>query len=168
MWSRCVGKLGRIWHPSPGDRSVGGLFSPDPPLPPPEFSLLKTNFITNACLPPVEPTDGRGAGGKGGGTRSRLADRAGPIRAGSVAAPRECRAQPAWSRGHSSRDRSRGTPRIQVQLDRYSGAAQSIYGAHRILLTLAEVEAANDGSSLPACSGATYSAYQCGFRCRAK
>src|SRR4051795_4153060 len=32
------------------------------------------------------------------------------IRAGSVAAPHECRARPAWSRGHSARDRSRDTP----------------------------------------------------------
>jgi hypothetical protein len=40
------------------------------------------------------------------------ADRTGTrsIRAGSVAAPRECRARPAWSRGHSLPDRSRDTP----------------------------------------------------------
>src|SRR6185437_15453949 len=34
----------------------------------------------------------------------------GPIRGGNVAAPRKCRARPAWSRGHSSHDRSRDTP----------------------------------------------------------
>src|SRR5712691_4638326 len=32
-----------------------------------------------------------------------------PIRAESVAAPRDCRARPAWSRGHSLPDRSRDT-----------------------------------------------------------
>src|SRR6516165_4913352 len=31
------------------------------------------------------------------------------VRAGSVAAPRDCRARPAWSRGHSLPDRSRDT-----------------------------------------------------------
>src|SRR5215204_6590695 len=32
VWSRCVGKLGRIWHPSPDDRSAGGPFSTNYPL----------------------------------------------------------------------------------------------------------------------------------------
>ena len=34
----------------------------------------------------------------------------GSIRAGTVAAPRDCRAQPAWLRGHSLPDKSRDTP----------------------------------------------------------
>ena len=34
----------------------------------------------------------------------------GPIRAGSAAAPHECRARPAWSHGHSPHDGSRDTP----------------------------------------------------------
>src|SRR6266436_5318722 len=33
-----------------------------------------------------------------------------PIRAESVAAPRDCRARPAWSRGHSLPGRNRDTP----------------------------------------------------------
>src|SRR3954466_8944355 len=79
-------------------------------VPLPSGLLLKTDCITIACLPPVEPTDGRGAGGEGRERAPEMADRAGPIRAGSVAAPRECRARPAWSRGHSSHDRSRDMP----------------------------------------------------------
>jgi len=48
----------------------------------------------------------------------------GPIRAGSVAAPRDCRAQPAWLRGHSLPDKSRGTPAnmCEARINRRAGS----------------------------------------------
>ena len=52
------------------------------------------------------------------------------IRAGSVAALRDCRVRPAWSRGHSLPDRSRDTPGIHVKLDRHPGTAQAIRIGH--------------------------------------
>jgi hypothetical protein len=48
----------------------------------------------------------------------------GPIRAGSLAAPRDCRAQPAWLRGHSLPDKSRDTPAdtCEARINRRSGS----------------------------------------------
>src|SRR3954469_24166425 len=88
---------------------------------------LITDFITNACFPPVEPTDGRGAGGKGRGARSRNGE-----------SDQGLSVQEASQRltsvvlgllGHAGIHRAIEAvirPRIHVQLDRYSGTAQSI------------------------------------------
>src|SRR6516225_3499855 len=48
----------------------------------------------------------------------------GPIRAGSVAAPRDCRAQPAWLRGHSLPDKSRDTTAemCEARINRRAGS----------------------------------------------
>src|SRR3954451_1039122 len=87
-----------------------------------------TCCITNACLLPVEPTDGRGAGGKGRGARSR---NGGPGRLGlSVQETSQRLASIALGLfGHAGIRRAIEAvirPWIYVQLDRYSGAAQSI------------------------------------------
>src|SRR6516164_86469 len=48
----------------------------------------------------------------------------GSIRAGTVAAPRDCRAQPAWLRGHSVPDKSRDTPAdiCEARINRRAGS----------------------------------------------
>src|SRR5918997_4054567 len=58
-----------------------------------------------------------------------------------------------------------GMPGGGRQRDRreYCGYGTSqLYGIHCILLTLVDVAAAHDGSSLPACSATMYAAYQSG------
>src|SRR4051794_9944396 len=93
-----------------------------------QILLLITYCITNACLLPVEPTDGRGAGGKGRGARSR---NGGPGRLGlSVQETSQRLASIALGLfGHAGIRRAIEAvirPWIYVQLDRYSGGAQSI------------------------------------------
>ena len=48
----------------------------------------------------------------------------GSIRAGTVAAPRDCRAQPAWLRAHSLPDKSRDTPAdiCEARINRRAGS----------------------------------------------
>src|SRR4051812_16162090 len=72
---------------------------------------LIASCISNACPPgPLSRWTVTAREEKAGDRAPEIGDRTGPIHARSVAAPRECRARPAGSRGHSSRDRSRDTP----------------------------------------------------------
>jgi hypothetical protein len=66
-WFGC-GQAGSTDHLEPFRTRI---YSEHPPFPAARLLLLITYFITNACLPPVEPTDGRGAGEKGRRARFR-------------------------------------------------------------------------------------------------